>query len=279
MHNFYLVVNSNSGRLPEGREKIVSFLEGRGASVKVQDGHAQRAAIDPGTDCIIVLGGDGTIIRTATESIGMDIPIIGVNMGRLGYLTGISEDEEIIPMLEDLLEGNYQLEKRSLLKGTWKDAAGAHSAYAFNDIAVGHREALHAVRLEVDVNGEFLNEYSADGIIVATPTGSTAYNLSAGGPIVEACSDHMVVTPVCPHAMAPSAMVMSMDNTVEIKVMGGSSARSSATVAAFDGDVKTELGAGDYISITRAEYTVPMVRLSGNTYFNTLRRKLQKLHG
>jgi len=279
MHNFYLVENSNRGKLPEGRERIVSYLEGKGASVTVQSGYAKRGDLTPQTDCIIVLGGDGTIIRAATESMGMDLPIIGVNVGRLGYLTSISEDEEIIPMLDALLEGRYTIEKRYLLKGTWKDEAGEHSAYAFNDIVVGHREALHAVHLEVDVNGEFLNEYSADGIIIATPTGSTAYNLSAGGPIIEATSSHMVVTPVCPHAMAPSAMVISMDNVVGVKVGDASRKRNNASVAVFDGDIRTELNAGDYVLITKAEYTVPMVRLNSSTYYSTLRRKLQQLHG
>ena len=271
MKHFYLVENNKTGKLAGGCQLMKSYLEERGATVTVKNGRPSREDIPVGTECIITIGGDGTLMRTADVTVGTNIPIIGVNAGHLGYLTSASRTEELVPMMDRLLEDRYTIEKRSMLMGYWKDEEGEHMNFALNDITVKSDNTAHAVRLELAVGGETVNEYSGDGIIVATPTGTTAYNVAAGGPIIEAAADVMVITSICPHALSARPMVINMSNVIRI-----CSVRRDAEVA-FDGKVRGEFREGSTIIITRAEYEMPMIRLEGDSYFRTLRKKLGQL--
>jgi len=180
-------------------------------------------------------------------------------------------------MLDKLLQGEYDIENRSLLKGIWEKDGVTHQTYAFNDITISRRAALQTVHMDVTVNGQFLNEYVSDGIIVSTPTGSTAYNLAAGGPIVEADADVMIITPICPHAFIAGSMVINNSNTVEISI-SKSHSKDGAGIA-FDGNYTEDFAGEGTITITKAEETVPMIRLRGDSYFQTLRKKMRDLQG
>lgn len=272
MKHFYLLENNTRGKLPNAKQMMAEYLTSKGAVVTLEE-------IKDDTECIIVLGGDGTMLKAAAKTIGKNIPIIGINAGRLGYLTSISEEEEIIPMLDKLLGGEFEIEKRSMIQGEWEDEEGKHCEYALNDINILRRAELKTVPMAVSVCGELLNEYIADGIIVATPTGSTAYNLSAGGPIVEVRSNVMIITPICPHAFLARSMVVSMDDVVDIGIVDEVHKGGTFVELAFDGAIKGKLKTSANIKITKSEYTVPLIRLKGDSYYKTLRRKMEQLHG
>ena len=276
MKHFYLIENSRRGKLPGVRKLIEDYIKSHGAGIIcAADGETERVPDE--TDCLIVMGGDGTIMRAAGLTAGTDIPIIGINVGNLGYLTTVSKEDEIIPMLDKLLGDEYKIEKHCMLSGTWTDEEGEHTAISFNDINISRR-ASTAVGMRIYVNGELLNEYLADGIIVSTPTGSTAYNLAAGGPIVETSADVMILTPICPHAFMARSVVLGMDNAIKVQI-DGEAEEDLIAEAAFDGVIKGHLKSGSTIYITRAKSTIPMIRLEGDSYFKTLRNKMNQIHG
>ncbi|MDO4938994.1 MAG: NAD(+)/NADH kinase [Lachnospiraceae bacterium] len=276
MKHFYLIENSRRGKLPGVRRLMEDYVKQHGADIIcATDGETDE--IPGSTDCLIVMGGDGTIMRAANITAGTSIPLIGINVGNLGYLTSVSSEDEIIPMLDQLLNDEYKIENHCMLKGTWTDDQGDHTAVSFNDINIS-RSASRAVGMRISVNGELLNEYLADGIIVSTPTGSTAYNLAAGGPIVDTAADVMILTPICPHAFMARSVVLGMDNAVEVQITGDSDEELPADVA-FDGEIRGHLPAGTSVRITRANTVIPMIRLCGDTYFKTLRNKMNQIHG
>ena len=276
MRNFFAVENSSKKEAAAASGYIREYLEKRGCSFTRKSGYLNRNDVPSGTECIITLGGDGTMIRVASETCERGIPIIGVNLGHLGYLTSVKEKEEIPAMLDALIADDYSIENRSMLKGIWEDEDGRHEAVALNEIVIGRKMTLHAVRLRISINGEFLNEYSADGIIIATPTGSTSYNLSAGGPIVEADSDMMVITPVCPHALLPRSIVLTGNNRPKVEVTGGD---ENGMIVAFDGDVKAQLSIGSCVEIEKASHAIRMIRIGRESFVSNLQKKMEQLQG
>lgn len=277
MKHFYLIEKSRRGKLPGVRSLIEEYLKSHGAEI-ISASDIEENEIPPATDCLIVMGGDGTMMKAAGATAGRNIPIIGINVGNLGYLTSVSLEEEIIPMLDKLLTDDYTIEEHGMIRGTWTDADGEHTACAFNDINIS-RIASRAISLTISVNGELLNEYLADGIIVSTPTGSTAYNLAAGGPIVETSFDVMVLTPICPHAFMARSVVLGMNNEIEIHAVRSSNQDEIFAEAAFDGKTMGSFTEDTKVTIKKAEYTVPMIRLSGDSYFKALRRKMNQIRG
>lgn len=277
MKHFYLLENNRHGKLPGVRELIEEYIINHGGDITVTNDLCADEIPD-GIECLIIMGGDGTMMRAADRTAGMEIPIIGINVGNLGYLTSVSEKEEIIPMLEKILNGEYNIEKHCLLTGTWKDSEGIHMSEAFNDIIISRR-ASKAIRIRVAVNGELLNEYLADGIIVSTPNGSTAYNLAAGGPIVQAGSDVIVLTPICPHAFMARSVVLGLENKIEISVIDGKKEDGTFAEAAFDGKIKGRFGTETTITIEKSGHTVPMIRLKDDSYIKNLRKKMNHMKG
>lgn len=232
-----------------------------------------------GIDCVISLGGDGTIIRAARRIAGTGIPIIGINIGHLGYLTAVSDREEIPGMLNALLSGNYSIEERMMLEGTIMHEnpgmpAEPNSHLALNEVVLFRSPSGAASHFRVLVNGAFLNEYKADGIIISTPTGSTAYNLSAGGPIVDPAARMTILTPICAHALNRSSIVLRAEDTIEVVV---SSDQEGIQSVSFDGAVTKELRAGSRVRVTGSDLRTPLIRLSGGTFFTQLRSKMTVL--
>lgn len=178
--------------------------------------YANPANVPSKTDCIIVLGGDGTLIQAARDLCTLDIPVFGVNLGNLGYLTEIDR-EQIFPALQLLLDDKVFIDNRILIEGkVIRNNEEIYSGLALNDIVLNRVGPLQVINFDLYVNEEFLISYPADGLIVATPTGSTAYNLSAGGPIVKPENDIMVVTPVCPHTLNKSSIILDGSDILEI---------------------------------------------------------------
>lgn len=223
-------------------------------------------------DALITFGGDGTLLRGARLLGGRETPILGVNFGRLGFLTTATRDG-LDQALDALVAGRYVTERRQVLQAAIKDGAGAQRAVqmAVNDVAVHKGGVARVVRVNVYINGENVGPYSADGIIVATPTGSTAYSLSAGGPIVVPGVEAMVVTPIAAHTLAVRPLVVPATYRIVIEPMEG---WADDLLVSFDGQTGTTLAPGDTVDVRRADHRVCLIRLGGDGFFSRMRQKL-----
>ncbi len=221
-------------------------------------------------DCAIVIGGDGTMIRAARELVELQIPILGVNMGTLGYLTEV-ELKDIEMALECILKKEYELEDRMMLSGHFEDGSSAH---ALNDIVVSRSGSIHIVDFHIYVNGKFLNTCQADGLIISTPTGSTAYNLSAGGPIVEPTAELIVMTPICSHALNARSIVLSHQDEITVVIGKSRGKKEEVTEVTFDGADMRYLHSGEKIMIHKAKDVTRMIKLGKSSFLEILARKM-----
>lgn len=227
------------------------------------------------TEAVIVLGGDGTFIQAAGILAPKAIPMIGVNLGHLGYLAEVDK-EKITPALDRLMNDDYSITDRMILSGTPVidgEARGVLSAV--NDIVVrmpGSRVGSFCI----EVNGTYLTTISGDGIIVATPTGSTAYNMSAGGPIVEPGSSMIVITPICPLEVVSRSVVLSAEDTVVIRMDKSSQRRGLCAGVYFDGGDESSLSYGDEVVIRRAGASIKLIKLNKESFLEVLSRKMRR---
>lgn len=223
-------------------------------------------------DAMIAFGGDGTLLRGARLLRGREVPILGINLGRVGFLTTATR-EEMLPALDALVAGRYLLERRLSLHATIiSDEGGVRSEQlALNDVVVHKSGVARVVRIRVSVDGEDLGPYSSDGVVVASPTGSTAYSLSAGGPIVAPGVEAMIITPVCAHTLAVRPVVVPPDATICAEPM---SPGAEDLLVSYDGQLGTTLAAGDQVYVRRARSCVMLVRLGSEGYFTRMRQKL-----
>jgi NAD+ kinase len=222
-------------------------------------------------DAIVTFGGDGTLLRGARLCGGREIPILGVNLGRVGFLTTATRDT-IDPALDALVSGRYVIERRQALQAAIKDFEGNHrvNQLAVNDVAVHKGGVARVVRVNVFIQGENVGPYSADGIIVATPTGSTAYALSAQGPILHPAVPALTLGPLNPHTLSARPVSVSERSVIEIVMVHALDAR-----AHFDGLALADMGEGDRLVLKRSADTVRFVHPPGYRYFATLREKLR----
>lgn len=241
----------------------------------LEDAAPEAGAFEPGAfDLLVTLGGDGTLLRGARLVAPHHTPVLGVNLGHLGFLTSISPGE-LEDALDRVLTGEIVLDTRFTLDVRVLDSTGDEPAYvALNDAVLHKGGFARVVRLAVfvgDATGEEeVGTYAADGIIVATPTGSTAYSLSAGGPIVVPTVDAILATPICPHTLAVRPLVVPAASTITVEVLSP----AEEMILTVDGQEGGALAPGDRIVIGRGEATVPLVRIPDQSYFTTLRRKL-----
>ena len=220
-------------------------------------------------DMLLVFGGDGTMLRAAREIAGSRTPILGVNIGSLGFLTAVPSSE-LAPALSRVWRGEFKFESRVLLQATGRRNGSLLEQAALNDIVISRGIASRLIELEVCVDGEFLTCYRCDGLIVSSPTGSTAYALAAGGPVVFPTAEVLALTPICPHTLSNRALILPLSANIQVKVL---SARP-ATMLSADGQVMSELAAGDVITICRSRRAVRLMHLAGSSFSETLRRKL-----
>jgi NAD+ kinase len=229
-----------------------------------------RDDMPAGADLILVLGGDGTLLAMADIIVhsGHDVPILGVNFGSLGFLTEITHPE-LYGALEAAVEGRIDHDERMMLRGT----VGSVSRVALNDIVFTRTALSRMIDLAVTVGEQFVTSVKADGLIVASPTGSTAYNLAAGGPIVHPAMDAIVLTPIAPHTLTNRPIVIPAER--EIRVRAGVANAGAEIYATFDGQHGFALAEGDEVSITRSPKPIRLVRSSKRNYFEVLREKLK----
>jgi NAD+ kinase len=227
----------------------------------------------PRLDCLVTLGGDGTLLRGARTLNGANTPILGVNLGRVGFLT-TANSQTLDWALDALVRGSYATESRLALEPTIVDRQGKSRVepIVLNDIVLHKGGVARVIRLRVLVNGEEVGQYSADGIIVATPTGSTAYSLSAGGPIVVPGVDAIVVTAICPHTLAVRPLVVPSVAQVVVEPIPP---WTEEVLVSFDGQVGTTIQPGDRLVAQRADHPVLLVRLGPEGFFARMRKKLQ----
>lgn len=221
-------------------------------------------------DALIVVGGDGTILGEAQAASREDLPIVGVNLGRIGFLADI-EMEEVDKALEKLLAGDYQIEERMMLQATIIGPDGHEEVFhALNDINITRGSFSRIVEFEISVNEELCDIYRADGIIVATPTGSTAYNLSAGGPIVVPHAHTYVVTPICPHTIYSKSIMLCAEDRVCIKTLE----ETKDMALSIDGKQSAYLTPQHELYVQKSPYVTRLIKISERKFFEILRQKI-----
>ncbi len=235
-----------------------------------------------GYECIIVLGGDGTLLNAASAASHVDIPLFGINLGTVGFLTE-GEVTSWVEIMDRLMADDFTIQERMMIKGSVNSADnggtggsldGSFRKRALNDIVISRAGFSRLIGLDVYVNGSFLNAYEGDGIIVSTPTGSTGYNLSAGGPIVDPMARLMIITPVCPHSLTSKSIVLPSDAKVSIAIAKKRKTQDTEAIVSFDGGNDYELSAGDVLDICTSQRTTKLIKASDVNFYEILRNKL-----
>ena len=283
MKSFYIITNIKKDPDLAFTSELMKFLAKAGRKcVRVNietdvERKRLKAVLDPSEDCLLVIGGDGTVLRAAHLVLGSGVPILGINLGTLGYLAEV-ERSNWREMMSLLLEGNYEIEPRMMLEGRRMNRGGRVEdevvLHALNEVVIARSGAIRVLNLNVFVDGQLLNNLNADGIIISTATGSTAYNMSAGGPIVEPKARLILLTPICAHTLNTRSVVLSKDDAVLIEMACSERNEDMLANAAFDGGSSLELRYGDCIEIRRSEKVTNLVKLTKRSFLSTLHRKL-----
>lgn len=289
MKHFLIYTNRYKDPNQATAKRVCGYLERNGQRTTVKavgDEEKGKSRLDasedvsedipPDADCIIVLGGDGTVLQAARDTKKLHIPIIGVNLGTLGYMTEI-ESENLEESLEKLIAGKYEQESRMMLNGRAYFQDGSfQEGWALNDIVISRSGSLQIIKFNIYVNGQFLNNYNADGMIVTTPTGSTGYNLSAGGPLVEPRAKLIVLTPICPHSLNQRSIILSPEDRIEIEIPEYRTDGVQTIEANFDGRHVIPLRTGDRLCIARSEKTTEFIKLDQVSFLSVLNKKMRE---
>lgn len=263
-------------------ESIVKWLLENNQEVLINNGIALKLGkpelgsknedIYMNSDFIIVLGGDGTLLNIARQSAYYDVPLFGINLGHLGFLTEV-EAEEMYPALEKLIKGEYEIEKRMMLEATVEtDNIEKEKSIALNDIGITKGSFSRIIRLGIFINDDFVDLYSADGVVISSPTGSTAYSLSAGGPIVSPDVEVMIITPICPHILHSRSIVVSNNDEVKVEICNN----NNEVMLTIDGQQGYKLKAGDIVTVRQAKCYTNLIKLRDRNFFQVLRKKISE---
>ena len=284
MKHFLIYTNIHKDKDLKITGHIKEFLENKGCLVyvlteetdKEENSECVCRKIPEKVDCMLVLGGDGTILRAVRDVKELHIPILGVNLGTLGYMTGV-EPEQIDEALERLLNEDFSYEERMMLMAVTKTADGTKAQqWALNDVVISRKGSLQINDFNIYVNGQFLKKYSADGVIITTPTGSTGYNLSAGGPIAAPETELMMITPICPHTFNQRSIILSPQDEIVIEIPAGREDKNQQLEASFDGNGQMLLNTGDVITITKSERKAVFLKLNKISFLEILSRKMSE---
>ena len=283
MNRFFIITNMKKDPDRRFTNMLKGFLELNGRKcieiLPEEYKGKKRLSIDmnPKTDCLLVIGGDGSVLRAAHLVLGTGVPILGINLGTLGYLAEVEKNnwQEMIGLL---LKGNYEIEPRMMLEGRMVERNGVtvnedRILHGLNE-AVVRSSALRVINFNVYVDGHLLNNLDADGIIISTATGSTAYNMSAGGPLVEPKAQLLLLTPICAHTLNTRSVVLSAEDSIVIEMAKNTRNEKILAEAAFDGGSSFSLGYGDRIEIKRSEEVTNLVKLSTKSFLSTLHKKM-----
>lgn len=267
--NITLVVNAKKKEACAYADIIRQYLEERSVYVRALYSEIYTRDDFTDADAIITIGGDGTMLRLAGVLRGQDTPLLGVNAGHLGYLTQVSQKEQIPEALEQLLAHEYTRDVRSMLHGSIRrNDEVLFRGTALNEILISRCDGINVLRFTVFCDGEELRHYTADGILFATPTGSTAYNLSAGGPIAAPGTNVIIMTPICAHATNSRPVILPDTSHIEVRI------ESENEIAAFDGERIVRLRPGDIVKVRRANEMTTFVKLRASSFLETLREKM-----
>ena len=282
----YLIITNKSKDIDyHVTNKIAAYIEEAGKQVFLATSFQDIFDIDTsvmnkGIECAIVLGGDGTIIQTANDIMTYNIPILGVNLGTVGFLAEI-EEHNVYEALDCLFEDKFQIEPRMMIQGelhlsleNQKDNRDKEVGCVLNDIVITRKGFSRIISLGIYVNDELVDYFRGDGVIISTPTGSTAYNLSAGGPIVISKAEVMVITPICPHSLSPRSIIVSAEDTIKVVVGKSKKTQEAEAIATFDGNKVIELGTADEIHMKKSKYDTKLIKLNPTSIYDILRTKL-----
>jgi len=279
-----VVARQSTDRLPPVLERLERFAVNHGVELRYSEDTLEQAPRDArpmdlegeGLSLMLALGGDGTLLRASRMVCGKGVPVLGVNLGRLGFLTTAGE-ESLEESLERIVAGDFVLDRRFTLRATVTSESGevtGASLYALNDFVLHNAGVARLTRLDLSIGlGGHVDEigsFSADGVIISTPTGSTAYSMSAGGPIIVPSVECIALTAICPHTLAVRPLVVPVEARIRIRAVD----RPEDLVLTVDGQQAETLGEDDWVVVERGELEIPLVRFPGQSFFATMRRKL-----
>jgi NAD+ kinase len=265
---------------PEAVFQLLEFLEARGVAISLDETAAGQTGrpelrrpaedIPLHADLLIVLGGDGTMLAAVRQLAGRPVPILGINFGSLGFLTEVSR-ERMIPVLAEIFDGKYRLEERMMLRvEVFRGGQAPQVFHALNDAVLNYGALARIIDVEVFVNGQFLTHYRADGLVVSTPTGSTAYALSAGGPILVPTTRSLILAPICPHTLTHRPLVLDGSDTIRIRL-----ASAGNVMLTVDGQTGLSMAHEDEVQIRKSDHLARLVCPEGQSFFDVLSEKLK----
>ena len=287
MDKFLIVTNQDKDKDLSVTKEIQRYILERGRECQlaeplvgtnpVESSYTDLAKFQEDIDCVIVLGGDGTFIQTVRDFAGLDIPMVGVNMGTVGFLTTIELDD-LYSGLDALIDGDYTIQNRMLLRGAvYRDGRRLQKSIAFNDVIVTRSGFSRIVELKIYVNDQLVDIYAADGVIISTPSGSTGYNLSAGGPVVFPGTEMMIVTPICPHSLSARSVVVPAQAKIKVEVGRRRKTQKEEALVTYDGDTVWELESSDVVEIVQGSKKVPVVNIRQKSFCDILRTKMKNV--
>ncbi len=276
-----LISKSNDLSVSETLNNVYNLLQNKGLEVLLDTSTrgllggpitVDIETIAQECDLAVVIGGDGTLLRAAREMVNADVPLIGVNRGRLGFLVDVSPEDGLHELV-DIIDGDYLLEERQMLN-CWLTRSGeiVHQALAFNDMVMRTKNVLQIIEFEIAINGSFVLSQRADGVIVASPSGSTAYSLSSGGPIINPNVPAVVVQPICPHTLSSRPLVVNADSEISVLVTEKKTVHAQMVC---DGQVYNDLQNDDIIEVRQHEKAIRILHPSNYDYHAILREKLK----
>lgn len=276
MNKFLIVANDDKDIDLCLSKKISEYLWKKGGEAvivsdadKDYDGLFIKENLVAGVEAVIVLGGDGTMLRAAHALGKHNIPIMGINLGTLGFLTEV-EKCNVYKALDRLLDNQFTLESRMMIEGRVKEKI----YHSLNDVVITRAGFSRIIGLSIYVNDQLLDTYEADGVIVATPTGSTGYNLSAGGPIISPKARAIVVTPISPHSLTSKSVVFDSEDKIRIEIAKQRRTQETEAIVSFDGDNNMELSAGDVVSVSVSSREIYLIKMYDVNFYSVLRDKI-----
>ncbi|MEK6725323.1 MAG: NAD(+)/NADH kinase [Deltaproteobacteria bacterium] len=279
MKRIGIIAKTDKPQAVEVSKELIPWLKGRGIEPVIDEGLGALLGISgccsknqtaSKSDMLLVLGGDGTLLAAAGLVGVTGIPILGVNLGSLGFLTEITIDE-LYPAMERVLKGEYEIEERVMLSvRIVRNGTETGLFTVLNDVVVSRGSTARIIDLETKVNGDYVTTYKADGLIVSTPTGSTAYSLSAGGPIIYPSLRVFTLTPICPHTLTNRPVIISDDSLVTISLLS-----REDVLLTTDGISGPAIHYGDTIEVSKAENTIKLIKSPYRSYYEVLRKKLR----
>lgn len=274
MKNFFIIISEYTTKqraISAVRNRLGECLEARGAAVQVHEGYLDRNfRIPEETDCVITVGGDGTMLRASRAAFGRNVVMLGINRGHMGYLTELTDIDDYNDLADRLINDDFKVEERMMLNASaYRNGRRVYKDHALNDVLIGKNDSVHMMSFELYINDTLINTYKADGVVVASPTGSTCYSMSAGGPIAEPTAKLLLVTPICPHAINTRPLVLSPSDKVKIVT------KHDTQLVSCDGADGTDLMYDDEVIVSKSRYSTKFIRFKETSFLDTLRSRMR----